>query len=222
MTDKFATYMVENQYIPGYKAFRVWCPMYVWFNKKNLRTERDYYGVRKRLKKESFYRHIQQGREDNRQEVLAEWERMYSTEDELRDAFLSNFVNGDHHGGLWKLDSHEIYKNWKKRIQSMTYVFREDIETLVNDSNGTEFFFSKGGKNPLLLEYVNQKKVAWETLIILNQLSNNEIFDKYDEELDDPRWEKLKLLSMKYSVLLKINYDEYKKEMLDISKKLNT
>ena len=102
----------------------------------------------------------------------------------------------------------------------MTYVFREDIETLVNDSKETNFFFGENGKNPLLLEYVNRKMVTLETFIILNQLYN--LFERYDKELHDPRWSTLKLLCEKYLVFLNINYDEYKKEMLDISKKLNT
>ena len=187
-----------------------------WFNKKNLMTVRDLRGMRERITPKTYRKRLDKDKR-NIGSLLDEWGRMY-TPDEMTNVTVSNFVNGDQYGGLWNLDSHEIYENWKKRIQSMRYVFREDIETLVNDSKETNFFFGKGGKNPLLLEYVNRKIVTLETFIILNQLYN--LFDKYDKELYDPRWEKLKLLCEKYLVFLNINYDEYKKEMLDISKKL--
>ena len=200
----------------GYEAYKVWNPLYVWFNKKNLMTVRDLRGMRERITPKTYRKRLNKDKR-NIGSLLDEWGRMY-TPDEMTNVTVANFVNGDHYGGLWNLDSHKIYENWKKRIQSMTYVFREDIEMLVNESNETNFFFGEGGKNPLLLQYVNRKMVTLETFIILNQLYN--LFDKYDKELNDPRWPKLKLLCEKYLVFLNINYDEYKKEMLDISKKL--
>ena len=237
MTDKFAKEFGKKARLPveyrnstGYEAFSIWWPMYVWFNKDCLHTKDDFIRIRKRGSKLTYYNHLKQKDNQERHELLVEWERKYSTTSEIMDAFVSNFILGDMHGGLWNLESDQNFKDWKKRIQSMTYMFREDVEKLIKDSNeDNQFFLSVDGKEPLLSNYGIMKEIGIETYIILNTLygcskGHDDFYKKEGggggDKYLNPEWVVFKRSVERYSLFLNIDYDKYKMEMVDISKKL--
>ena len=235
MTDKFANEFGKKVRLPaeyrnsvGYEAFSMWHPMYVWFTKDTLHTKDDLLRVFKRVNKTTYYNHVTQKGKEDRQEVLTEWERKYPTITEMSDAFVSNFIVGDAYGGLWNLESDQIYKDWKKRIQSMSYMFREDVEKLMKDSNeDNQFFLPVDGKEPLLSNYGIMHEIGIETYIILNKLFG--FLDKHDhfyknegggDKYLNPEWKWFKRSVERYSLFLRIDCDKYKMEMVDIFKKL--
>lgn len=139
--------------------------------------------------------------------------------DELINYLLANFVNNP----KWSLDqlnseeSRETFLKWKKRNESLSYVYRQDLERLLNIHNQdvideTFFYCSKTGNNiiehPLLLREYLSKKICIETLVILNKIYDYvKDFDIYMS--NDPLWKEVSTLIKNYSPFIKINKETF-------------
>ena len=53
------------------------------------------------------------------------------SEKEVVDFLVANFVSGDRWGGVFNSEAKSNYNDWKRRIESMTYTFTNDIDKLV-------------------------------------------------------------------------------------------
>ena len=141
--------------------------------------------------------------------------RKYSDE-EVLDFLLANFVNADTPQNLWIgeiINSGErIYAEWMRRIQSLTYIFKEQSQKLLSERDlETVFDCSKG--HPLLLKSYLGGETSLETLIILEKVFS---FRKnFDKKLQDPVWESVSLKIKKYNPFLNINVFNYKKILRD-------
>ena len=141
--------------------------------------------------------------------------RKYSDE-EILNFLLSNFVNTDTPQNLWIgeiINSGErIYAEWMRRIQSLTYIFKEQSQKLLSERDlETVFDCSKG--HPLLLKSYLGGETSLETLIILEKVFS---FRKnFDKKLQDPVWESVSLKIKKYNPFLNINVFNYKKILRD-------
>lgn len=65
--------------------------------------------------------------------------------------------------------------DWKKTQQSISYVFRTDMETLIrtesiDSSNFDSLFDCKHGQHPLLLKRFLSGEIHLETMVILNRI----------------------------------------------------
>jgi hypothetical protein len=136
-------------------------------------------------------------------------------DEELINYFLSNFVSNPKWdlGSLNNEDSREQFLLWKKRIESLTYTFRQDIEHLCNIHNLEAFdesiiFQIKQNQHPLLLKEFLAKKINLETLVILNRLYG--FVETFDKSLDDKLvWGEVSFLIKKYNPFIKINKERY-------------
>jgi len=141
--------------------------------------------------------------------------RKYSDEQVL-NFLLANFVNTDTPQNLWIgeiINSGErIYAEWMRRIQSLTYIFKEQSQKLLSERDlETVFDCSKG--HPLLLKSYLGGETSLETLIILEKVFS---FRKnFDKKLQDPVWESVSLKIKKYNPFLNINVFNYKKILRD-------
>ena len=54
-----------------------------------------------------------------------------SRKKEVVDFLVANFVSGDRWGGVFNSEAKSNYNDWKRRIESMTYTFTNDIDKLV-------------------------------------------------------------------------------------------
>lgn len=131
---------------------------------------------------------------------------------ELRDYYIANFLVSDVQwvGDVVGPDSDEIYKKWLKTAQSLTYTFENDIIKLldrVDDPN--ELLMVKKNEFPLLMQYAQQKDIALETLIILNDLMN--FFPMWEKEIyDDIVWPNFKRKCEKYKPFLSYDKEKFK------------
>ena len=142
--------------------------------------------------------------------------RKYSDE-EVLDFLLANFVNADTPQNLWIgeiINSGErTYAEWMKRRQSLTYIFREQSEKLLSETD-LEKLFSCSKGHPLVLKRYLGGEISLETLMILEKVFS---FAKdFDKKLQDPVWETVSLKLRKYSPFLNINVFTYKKVLREI------
>ena len=83
-----------------------------------------------------------------------------------------------------------LYSQWKKKQQSMSYLFRQECDTLFSDHKIDDVFDCEKG-HPLLLKKHLSKEVSLETLIIIDRILNYK--SRFDKSLDDPVWESVSM-----------------------------
>ena len=138
--------------------------------------------------------------------------RKYSDK-EVLDFLLSNFVSANNPENLWIgeiINSGErTYAEWMKRQQSLTYLFKEQLNELLFNRNLNEVFDCSNNKHPIVLKKYLGGEVSLETLMILEKVFS---FGKdFDKKLTDPVWETVSLKLKKYTPFLNINVFPYKK-----------
>jgi hypothetical protein len=117
---------------------------------------------------------------------------------------VSNFLAQDVNwvGDIMGPEGEENYKKWQKVTQSLSYVFKNDIEYLT-EIDGV--FKSSGGEYPKFLIEVMRGKVSLETLVIMDDLSN--FIPKWNKTItDDIVWPNIRRKCIKYKPF--IQYDK--------------
>lgn len=125
----------------------------------------------------------------------------------------SNFFEGD----CWVGDlvnesvAEKTYRKWRKRIESLTYVFTNDLDRL-NDCYDTNLIPVDGQYPPLLKMYL-RKEISPETLLILNDITP--FFNTWNRRITDKviwptHYSKLR----KYRPFFTIDLDKYKQIVL--------
>lgn len=108
---------------------------------------------------------------------FAKLERKLSNQERVY-FFVSNFVADDNNwsGSLVNEQSMSIYNDWKKRVQSMSYLFEQDCNKLkqIVDLSGKTFdnLFQPNGSHPALLKLYLQKEISLETMVIIDKVLN--------------------------------------------------
>ena len=142
--------------------------------------------------------------------------RKYSDEQVL-DFLLANFVNADTPQNLWIgeiINSGErTYAEWMRRRQSMTYIFKEQSEKLLLESDLEKLFRCSKG-HPIILKKYLGGEVSLETLIILEKVFS--FVKDFDKKLTDPVWETVSLKIKKYIPFININVYNYKKILKEV------
>jgi len=137
--------------------------------------------------------------------------RKYS-DDEVLDFLLANFVHTDNPQNLWIgeiINSGERnYAEWRRRKQSLTYLFKEQLNELLLENDLETVFNCSKGHPPLLKKYLGGE-ISLETLIILEKVFS--FVKNFDKKLKDPVWETVSLKVKKYIPFLNINMFHYKK-----------
>ena len=136
-------------------------------------------------------------------------ERRYNDQ-ELTDFFVSNFVDNNKTkwiGELSNIDAEKTYANWKKRIQSFSYMFEQDLliaKDKLHTANPSELWESVSGAHPEILKLYLGKKISIETLIGSNIVLN--YLPKWDREIKDTIiWPDVSKSIRKYSPFIHMN-----------------
>ena len=142
--------------------------------------------------------------------------RKYSDE-EVLNFLLANFVHTDNPQNLWIgeiINSGERnYAEWMRRKQSLTYLFKEQVERLISENELEAVFDCSKGHPPLLKKYLGGE-ISLETLTILEKVFS--FAKNFDKKLDDPVWESVSLKIKKYIPFININVFHYKKILREI------
>lgn len=137
---------------------------------------------------------------------------------EIIDFFVSNFVSTTDPNQLWMgnliKEGEKVYKEWKKKIESLSYLFKQESEIIFSENNFDEVFLCKNGSHPPILKKFLSGKISLETLVIYDKIflfGNN-----FDRQLKDPVWELVSLKIKKYSAFLNIDVFRYRKLLKEI------
>ena len=143
--------------------------------------------------------------------------RKYSDQ-QILDFLLSNFLSTDNPQNLWIGElinsGKRNYAEWMRRQQSLTYLFKEQLNELLSSKNLNEVFDCSNRKHPVVLKRYLGGEISLETLMILEKVFS--FAKNFDKKLDDPVWETVSLKLRKYNPFLNINVFHYKKILREI------
>ena len=133
------------------------------------------------------------------------------TDQEVIEFFVANFVSCPDPETLWIgemiKEGEERYTNWKKKVQSLSYVFKEESEELFSQTKVDEVF-QCSKSHPLILKKFLSGKISLETMVIYNRIF---LFgNDYDKKLQDPVWQTVSRKIRKYNPFLNIDVQRYK------------
>jgi len=139
--------------------------------------------------------------------------------EEFIEFLLANYTSGTEHwiGNLMSGANLIEMKKWKKRIDSLTYTFKEDIISIVDQDETLDSALKmQEGRHPLLYRMYLRKKVSLETLVILDDLVE---YSKLWKRYDDMMMNDLLFLMEKYRPFfhqaIQIDKGKYRKIVLD-------
>jgi hypothetical protein len=131
---------------------------------------------------------------------------------EIEEFFVSNFVSTTDPETMWIgemiKEGENRYIDWKKKIQSLSYIFKEEANSLFEENNVNEVFDCSSG-HPLILKSYLGGKISLETLVICDRIF--EYRENFDKKLQDPVWEIVSRKIKKYSPWINIDVPIYKK-----------
>ena len=139
---------------------------------------------------------------------------------ELVDFFVSNFIVSDNWiGNLISQESEDNYVRFKKRRESLSYQFDNELHWLVDYCRSRDLELNKlllveDNNHPLLLKLLLQKKISIETIIIMDSVLK--FLKHWDNNLDDIVWEEKKRLIVKYNKFLTYDPFVYRKKLKEI------
>ena len=113
-------------------------------------------------------------------------------------------------------DAEQTYKNWLKNNQSLTYIFKQDLNKL--DADFDKNFLCVEHQHPVLLKLYLSSEISLETLCIL--LDVTKAYKYWCKEMEyDLVWDTLKNKVKKYIPFIKYDKEKFKKITLDFFSK---
>ena len=195
---------------PGFNAYKVYLAL-----KNHFTSDYDYfkYHGKMKVKEESFLK-----RRDKF--FFEKIERRYKKE--LVPFFVSNLIKEDNSwsGRLVTDQAEQTFNEWKKKTQSLRYVFKEDmgrVRTLMdhNELQFDELFECGDGQHPPIFKLLISEEITIESFVILDQVLS---FCKRINKriLDDYVWSVYYKRVMKYSRFIEVDNKDYKMILKDI------
>ena len=191
-----------------FDAFKIYLSLKNHFTKSNYDYHK--YCGKTRASVQSFYK-----RKDR---FWFEKISRQKSEKEVEQFFVANFVSCSDPESLWIGDmikeGEQRYQEWQRRIQSLSYVFKEEVASIFNSKNLEELFKIEGLRHPKILKDHLQGKLSLETMIILDQILGYK--KHFDEKLQDPVWNLISMKMNKYSPFLNTDVFRYKKILKEV------
>ena len=132
---------------------------------------------------------------------------------EVEEFFVSNFIYSTDPATMWIgemiKEGEGRYQEWQKKVQSLSYIFKEETSSLFADDNFGAMFAVDPPRHPAILKEYLGGKVSLETMVICDRIL--EYRKDWDKKLDDPVWETVSRKIKKYSPFLNIDVPRYKK-----------
>ncbi len=136
---------------------------------------------------------------------------------EVEEFFVSNFIYSTDPATMWIgemiKEGEGRYQEWKKKTQSLSYIFKEEVENVFDNKKIDDMFDCSKGHPPILKSYLGGD-ISLESMVIYDR-----IFDygkDFDKRLKDPVWETVSRKIKKYSPFLNIDVSRYKKILKEV------
>ena len=136
---------------------------------------------------------------------------------EIEDFFVSNFIYSTDPSTMWIgemiKEGEGRYQEWQKKVQSLTYVFKEETESVFENKKIDDMFDCGKGHPPILKSYLGGD-ISLESMVIYDRILG---YGKdFDKRLKDPVWETVSRKIKKYSPFLNIDVSRYKKILKEV------
>lgn len=135
----------------------------------------------------------------------------------LEEFLVSNFIHDTKTwiGELLSEESEAKYKEWKRKQESLTYAFKNEIEFLdgYTKEQFDDLFRVEDGTHPRIIRMYLQKEISLETLIILDSVFT--FMRRYDRMISDPLYKEVSKLCKKYQPFLKFDTAKMKSLIKD-------
>jgi T4 gene Gp59 loader of gp41 DNA helicase/T4 gene Gp59 loader of gp41 DNA helicase C-term len=185
----------------AFNAFKIYLALKSHFTNKNY----DYfkYGGRTKASRKTF---------ENRSDKYF-FTKLAAKKDDIVNILVANFIHGD----TWVGDivneqvSEDRYRHWKKKQESLTYIFSNELDKLNDDFNTN--LEVKEGQHPHLLKLYLKQEVSAETVLIINDLTN--VFRYWNKNITDTIiWPHHCFVLKKYRPFFTIDLDRYRSIVL--------
>jgi len=137
---------------------------------------------------------------------------------EVVEFFVSNFVSCDDPQSLWigeiVKNGEQNYTDWKRRLQSLSYTFKSEIESVFGEKNFDDMFRIEGTRHPPVIKEHLLKNLSLESLVILNKIIGFK--NDFDKKLTDPVWKFLSMRIDKYNSFIHIDVFKFKQILKEI------
>ena len=136
---------------------------------------------------------------------------------EIEDFFVSNFIYSTDPSTMWIgemiKEGEGRYQEWQKKVQSLTYIFKEETESVFENKKMDDMFDCSKGHPPILKSYLGGD-ISLESMVIYDRILG---YGKdFDKRLKDPVWETVSRKIKKYSPFLNIDVSRYKKILKEV------
>lgn len=191
--------------IPKVQPFDVY-KSYLGLKNHFTKTNYDYhrYGGKSRASIQSFYK-----RKDR---FFFEKLSRQKDDTEVIEFFVSNFVSCDDPQSLWigeiVRNGEQNYTNWKRRLQSLSYTFKTEVENVFSNKDFDSMFEIDGTRHPEIVKEHLAKNISLETMVILNKILGFK--NHFDSKLSDPVWKFLSMRIDKYNSFIHIDVFKFK------------
>jgi hypothetical protein len=98
------------------------------------------------------------------------------TEKDIINFFVSNFISYSDPSKIWigelKVKGDSNFLDWKTRTQSLSYTFKEDLNSILREYHLYEVLFTENNSHPKIVKQYLGKKISLETITILDDITN--------------------------------------------------
>ena len=143
-------------------------------------------------------------------------------ETDILDFFVANFLSDSKRwiGNLLANDGKDVYLDYKKRKEAFAYHFKQDCGNIASDFSRRNNSFDDGfipirGQHPRLLRLLIQRKISYQTTIVLNHYLG---FTKnWDKEITEKIvWPEISLKVTRLKPFINFNATECKLIMKEV------
>ena len=188
------------KHFSGYGAYLLFLALRTHFTKAKY----DFFQMNGKLRanKESYLKR-------NDKAFFEKLAKLYNAE-ELKNFYVANMLDDRHYvTDMLEEDAHGSFYELQKRQQSLSYIFRNDMEK-VFEHGCKSAFAVHDGDYPAIVSMVMRRDIAIESAIILNDFVP--FADKFDKYLgdDDIIWSRIALKLRKYKPFVKYDSARFK------------
>jgi len=143
-------------------------------------------------------------------------------EADILDFFVANFLADSKRwiGNLLANDGRDVYLDYKKRKEAFAYHFKQDCGTIFSDFRRKSISFDDGfipvnGQHPRVLRLLIQRKISYQTTIVLNHFLN--FIKNWDKEITEKVvWPEISLKVTRLKPFINFNATECKLIMKEV------
>ena len=137
-------------------------------------------------------------------------------DEEVPLLFVSNFFAKEKFwiGNVLSEESRNIYITWRKRIQSLSYGFKNDVELIDQEINDREISFNdvfkvQDGQHPIILRLALANLISLESFLILNKILD--FFPQFNRQIEETIiWPDFYKKCVKYEPFVKVDTTQFK------------